>query len=269
MKTCLIIDETFFFHPKFVDDLCKSKNTKIDLAILVKKVPKKNSLSQYLMRNIFKLYFSEIVILVLINLLKRIKDLLYIFFKIGLPQSVSSVLKFHKVNFLEANFSLNKNEVIDFIKENEIELILSSNPLYIPKKILDLDKIVILNRHSSYLPINGGVWPVFYTISRNMNFTGVSIHLVNHLIDTGQIICQKKINVFSKNLYNLYEKCFNESSNLFFECISTIKSDQFKLNSKIINKINYNTFPNNNDWINFRKNKGRFAEWKNLFKSLI
>ena len=249
--------------------MCKSKNAKIDLAILVKKVPKKNSLSQYLIRNISKLYFSEIVILVLINLLKRIKDLLYIFFKIGFPQSVSSVLNFHKVNFLEANFSLNKNEIIDFIKENEIQLILSSNPLYIPKKILDLDKIVILNRHSSYLPINGGVWPVFYSISRNMNFTGVSIHLVNHLIDTGQIICQKKINVFSKNLYNLYEKCFDESSNLFFECISTIKSDQFKLNPKIINKINYNTFPDNNDWINFRKNKGRFAEWKNLFKNLI
>ena len=66
-----------------------------------------------------------------------------------------------------------------------------------------------------------------------MNFTGVSIHLVNHLIDTGQIICQKKINVFSKNLYNLYEKCFDESSNLFFECISTIKSDQFKTNPKL------------------------------------
>mgnify|MGYP001218994606 FL=1 len=101
-----------------------------------------------------------------------------------------------------------------------------------------------------------------------MNFTGVSIHLVNNLIDSGQIISQKKIKLFSKNLYNLYEKCFDESSNLFFECISIIKKDKVKLNDKIINKINYNTFPDNSDWIKFRKNKGRFAEWENLFKNL-
>lgn len=268
MKTCLIIDETYFFHPKFVNDLCNNENCEIVSAILVKKIPKKNSLSQYLIRNIFKLYFSEIVVLILITLIKKIKELIYIFFKIGFPQSVSSVLKFHKIKFLETNFSLNKNEIIDFIKENEVQLILSSNPLYIPKKILDLDKIVILNRHSSYLPINGGLWPVFYSISKNMNFTGVSIHLVNNLIDSGQIISQKKIKLFSKNLYNLYEKCFDESSSLFFECISIIKKDKVKLNVNIINKINYNTFPDNSDWIKFRKNKGRFAEWENLFKNL-
>ena len=30
----------------------------------------------------------------------------------------------------------------------------------------------------------------------------------------------------------------------------------------------FNTFPDNSDWIKFRKNKGRFAEWENLFKNL-
>ena len=265
MKTCLIVDETYFFHPKFVNDLCKNKKSQIVGAILVNKVPKKNSISKYLVRNIFRLYFSEIIILFFIYFQKKIKDLIYIFLKIGFPQSVKSVLKLHKINFLEVNYSLDKNEIIDFIEKNEVNLILSSNPLYIPKKILDIDKLIILNRHSSYLPTNGGVWPVFYSISKNMNFTGVSIHSVNHLIDTGQVINQKKISLFSKNLYTLYEKCFGESTNLFFECLSNIKTNNFEINAEIVNKINYNTFPNKDDWIKFRKYGGRFVEWKNLF----
>ena len=39
MKTCLIIDETYFFHPKFVNDLCNNENCEIVSAILVKKIP--------------------------------------------------------------------------------------------------------------------------------------------------------------------------------------------------------------------------------------
>ena len=266
MKTCVIIDETYFFHPKFINDLCKNKTCNITGVILVKKIPKKNSLSGYLVRNFLRLHISEMIILFLINFKKKIKDLLYIFLKIGFPQSVKTVLKFHKINFIEANYSLDKIEIINFIKKSKAKLILSSNPLFIPKKIIDLDNLIIVNRHSSYLPYNGGVWPAFYVISNKIDFTGVSIHLVNDKIDTGQIIFQKKFQVSSKNLYDIYEYCFKESVDIFIKSLDILKNNKIKLNKNLKNKIFYNSFPESEDWKKFRQNGGVFVKWKNLYK---
>ena len=47
------------------------------------------------------------------------------------------------------------------------------------------------NRHSSYLPMNAGLWPAFYSISNKSDYTGTTIHIMNEKIDTGKIISQK------------------------------------------------------------------------------
>ena len=48
MKIGLLIDETFFFHPKYVSDLCLKYNKDIKVAFLVTKIKKK-----ILFKNIF------------------------------------------------------------------------------------------------------------------------------------------------------------------------------------------------------------------------
>ena len=148
-------------------------------------------------------------------------------------------------------------------------MVLCSNPLYISQNILNLKNVTFLNRHSSYLPYNAGVWPIFYSIAQNKNFTGVTIHLMNDLIDSGKIIKQEKINLFSKNLFELYKVCFEKSVELSIESIFEIKKklkNFDKIDNKIKNKINYNSFLLDEDWKRFRKNGGVFVKWKNLFK---
>ena len=55
LKTCLIIDETYFFHPKFVNDLCNNKNCEIVAAILAKK-----SLPKILFAVLVEKYFKTL-----------------------------------------------------------------------------------------------------------------------------------------------------------------------------------------------------------------
>ena len=267
MKILVIVDETFFFHPRFIDRICKDFGNNIKSFLLVTKITKKNSLKHNLIKNYKKLFFSEMIIFSLITLVKLVKDFFYINFNLGHPQSVKNVIKSHKIKFLEVKYSLNSDKLKNFVIDNKIEVILSSNSLYIPKKIREIKNITIINRHSSYLPFNGGVWPAFYAISNNMDFTGVTIHLVNNEIDSGQIVFQKKIKLLSKNLYEIYEICFQESINVILKSFDILQDNKIKLNKNLKNKIIYNSYPKDEDWKKFRKNGGVFVKWKNLVKS--
>ena len=97
MKILLVVEETFFFHPKFVEELCKQLKDNIVGTLLITKIPKKNSLAHYLVKNLRRLYLSEIIILPSIFMVKKIKDLIYVKFKIGRPQSVRSVLNKYNI----------------------------------------------------------------------------------------------------------------------------------------------------------------------------
>lgn len=272
MKILLVVEETFFFHPKFVEGLCKQLREDITEVFLVTKAPKKSSLTYYLFKNFNRLHLSEIIILPSIFIIKKIKDLIYINFKIGNPQSVASVLNKYKKKIIKVENSFDDEAVINYVNNNNIDLILSSNPLYFNKKILSLKNIIFLNRHSSYLPFNAGVWPVFYSVAQNQKFTGVSVHLMNNKIDSGVVIKQEKIPLFSKNLFDLYEICFNRSVSISLESITKIKN-KYKitnqLSHEVKNDIFYNSFPHNEDWKDFRKNGGTFANWKNLFETIF
>jgi len=270
MKILLVVEETFFFHPKFVEGLCKQLREDITEVFLVTKAPKKSSLTYYLFKNFNRLHLSEVIILPSIYIIKKIKDLIYINFKIGNPQSVASVLNKYKKKIIKIENFFDDVKVIDYINDNNINIILSSNPLYFSRKILNLKNVVFLNRHSSYLPFNAGILPVFYSIAKKHDFTGTSIHLMNDKIDSGTVIKQEKIDLFSKNLFDLYKVCFDKSITISLESIMEIQNkskitNQF--NHKIKHNVFYNSFPKHEDWKNFRKNNGTFVKWKNLFES--
>ena len=269
MKILLVVEETFFFHPKFVEELCKQLKDNIVGTLLITKIPKKNSLAHYLVKNLRRLYLSEIIILPSIFMVKKIKDLIYVKFKIGRPQSVRSVLNKYNIQSINVKNFFDDEKVINYINNNNIDLILSSNPLYFSKKILNSVNTIFLNRHSSYLPFNAGVWPVFYSVANNDKFTGASVHLMNDKIDSRTVIRQEKISLFTKNLFDLYKICFNVSSRISLESITEVKNkyrftNQF--NHKKKHDIFYNSFPKIKDWKNFRKNGGIFVNWRNLFE---
>jgi len=259
MKILLVLDETSFFHPFFANDLIK-KLKKKDIEViggLVTQIPKKNSIEKYIIKKFYKLYLSEILLL---SIKKILSKSLSVFFPNGINDSfysVRSVFSKHNISFLEIKNDINKKLYVDKISNLNIDLIISSNSLYFGKKIIQIPKLGSINRHTSLLPSYGGIWPVLQAISHNESNVGITVHKMTSNIDEGNILSQKNIPIENnKNLTFIYKKAFLQSSDLIIEAIDNLLNNK-KPTIKSYEK-SYFSFPNDEEWKNFRKNGGRF-----------
>ncbi len=102
----------------------------------------------------------------------------------------------------------------EFIKYNDIELIISYGYRHIiTSDILFL--IPAINLHISYLPFNRGADPNFWSFVEDTS-KGVTIHMIDEKLDTGDILLQKEI-IFSEfeTLKTSYNKLQDEIQNIF------------------------------------------------------
>ncbi len=258
MKILLIIDETPFFHPKFVNDLAESlKKDKHEINVgLVKKIDKKNNIYKYIISNFTKLKLKEIILLGSKRAVYFVSNL---FFPKGFKNnffSVKSVLRKKKIKHFLIEKNINQTKYIDLIKNLNVDLIISSNSLYFGETILKLPKKGCINRHTSLLPSYGGVWPVLQCIANNESHTGVTIHQMTKILDEGKILSQKIISLENnKNLNDIYRIAFEESPKLILEAIDNLDKGNFIENKY---RKSYHSFPTNMEWSNFRKNGGKF-----------
>ena len=150
---------------------------------------------------------------------------------------------------------LNEIESIDFHSDKltvnfveNYDFIISFGYRYIIKKeIIDLFKSnKIINLHISYLPYNRGGDPNLWSILDNTP-SGVTIHLIDEGLDTGDILCQKRIFLDYNNdtLESSYEKLQNEMIKLFIDNWDNLK------NNKIIPKKQNNSLKT----LHFQKNR--------------
>jgi methionyl-tRNA formyltransferase len=255
MKVFLIIDETNFYQPNFVEQLLQEPTVEIIGCALVVRIPQKNNIEYYIVRNILKLFPMEILKL-------GIRKIKYSFFdKIGLGKvnkfySVKAVLKFYHVPFFSVKDDINKNLYLNKIKNFNPDVILSSNSLYFKDEILGVSRFCI-NRHSSLLPSYGGLWPVFQAVRNDEKFIGVSVHLMTKGIDRGKVLAQEKIEVTANDTVDtLYQKCFQISAKVCLQAIKLLATNE----QEIITEYpqSYYGFPSNKQWTEFRGKGKRF-----------
>jgi methionyl-tRNA formyltransferase len=68
-------------------------------------------------------------------------------------------------------------------------------PRRIPAELLTIPRLGALNVHPSLLPANRGPEPLFWTFRLGHERTGVTIHLMNERLDSGDILAQEVIDV--------------------------------------------------------------------------
>ena len=99
----------------------------------------------------------------------------------------------------------------------EYELIISFGYRHIiSKRILHKIKIPVINLHISFLPWNKGAHPLFWSFYDGTP-CGVSIHMLDEGIDTGEIIYQKIVDINPKI------STFREAHNLLIQDASIIE----------------------------------------------
>lgn len=100
--------------------------------------------------------------------------------------------------------SMNDPKIIDWVKENEINLIINLRTRCIYKKeILNIPSFGCINVHHGLLPKYRGIFGDLYALYENRP-AGISIHLMSEKIDEGQILYTKAISNNGERNYIKY-----------------------------------------------------------------
>lgn len=123
-------------------------------------------------------------------------------------------------DFLSKRYNISQTQdKISLDDCNNVDYIISFGYKHIIKEdIISFFNKRIINLHISYLPYNRGFHPNFWSFKDNTP-KGVTIHLIDKGIDTGDILLQKEIK-FNKNEDTLsltYNKLIEEIQNLFID----------------------------------------------------
>ena len=119
---------------------------------------------------------------------------------------------------------------VNIIKQYNPDFLLSYSYKYIIKKdVIDQMPKNIINLHISLLPWNRGADPNLWSFLDNTP-KGITIHLIEKGIDTGEILLQKEIkfNEDRESLSSSYKKLHFEIQNLFKQNWEKIKNLNIK-----------------------------------------
>ena len=114
----------------------------------------------------------------------------------------------------------------EMIQQMEPSFIISFNYRHmISKEILDAMQGKVINLHTSYLPYNRGSSPNFFSFMDNTP-KGVTIHLMDEKLDTGDILCQKELffDESKESFVSTYDALIAEMKALFRENWEAIKN---------------------------------------------
>lgn len=91
----------------------------------------------------------------------------------------------------------------------------------------------IFNIHPSLLPKYTGLMDLDIhesVIQNNDLYTGCTLHIVDEIVDNGEIILQKKIEVVTKDKYELKKQIQILENECIFECVQLIENNTITIN---------------------------------------
>ena len=254
LRVFLVIDETTFFHPEFVNSVINEIDGIECIGACRVVLPKGGALQSYLLKKWKLLGLRDLVLLVCQTLSLRILGLFPKILRHNFYSSVKMVLIENQIPYLTIS-SINK-EVINYISEYEPDIIISSNSLIFPKNLLEIPNIGVINRHSSLLPSYGGILPVFRAIQYNEDYCGASVHLMTEKIDDGTVLSRKWLPIEKgDSLFDLYKLLFILSFQATKDAIIKIQKQEFNSDIQDNRKVekSYFSYPKTEDWIEFKK----------------
>lgn len=135
------------------------------------------------------------------------------------PPTKTSAQK-HNIPVLQPD-KIRKPEWVEKIKELNPELIIvAAFGQIIPKAILDIPRYGAINIHGSLLPKLRGASPIQFSILEGHKKTGITIMIMDELMDHGPILSQAKIDIDPKETSEtLYKKMSLLGSDLLIKTL--------------------------------------------------
>ena len=119
-------------------------------------------------------------------------------------------------------------EIIREIQKVEPEIIFCIGGMQIiPKELLDIPKLGVLNIHPALLPKYRGRFSTAHAIFNGEKFTGATVHWMDEGLDSGPIILQEKFPIDDGDTArSVYDKVTKVGSNLFIEFLEILNSER-------------------------------------------
>lgn len=127
-----------------------------------------------------------------------------------------------------------------FIKEIENlapDLIVVVAFRMLPEKLWKLPKFGTINLHASLLPDYRGAAPINWAIINGETKTGLTTFFINEIIDSGNIILQKEIEILDNdNFETLHNKLIDLGENVILDTLSIIEKNKIHAKEQIFDK---------------------------------
>lgn len=129
-------------------------------------------------------------------------------------------------------------QAIQILSSLELDYIFGIHfPYIIPAKILAIPKIGFINLHPAFLPYNKGWHTPSWAIIEGHPY-GATLHFMDEVLDEGDIIHQKEIEVYPIDTANsLYKRVLKLEEEVFFEAFDALSN----LNPKRIKQVDKGT----------------------------
>jgi methionyl-tRNA formyltransferase len=102
---------------------------------------------------------------------------------------------------------INSKKTFKFLRSVEPDVIFSSWPKILKKKIIELPKIAVIGSHPTDLPLNRGRHPLHWLIAMGNNKSALTFYIMDEKIDNGAIIKKIKFSISKfDNIKNLEHK---------------------------------------------------------------
>jgi methionyl-tRNA formyltransferase len=122
--------------------------------------------------------------------------------------------------------------------------------LRIPRSILTIPRLGCLNVHPSLLPANRGSEPLFWTFREGQRQTGVTIHLMDEGMDTGDIVAQEAIEIPDGISYTQLEaRCATLGGILLAYSVWDLYKGLATPTKQDVTQSSYHPFPSANDFV--------------------
>ena len=138
--------------------------------------------------------------------------------------------KINRIRNIVINYNRSKNselKILKILKEKKIKIIcLAGFMKILSKRFINKFKHPILNIHPSLLPKYKGLNTHKRVINKKEKFTGCTVHFVNHRLDSGKIILQKKIKIYKTDTTKSLEKrLLKHEHKIYPEAIKKVIAD--------------------------------------------
>jgi methionyl-tRNA formyltransferase len=169
-----------------------------------------------------------------------------------------SLAEYARNQGIEVRFVKSPNDKI-FINELRglnIDVIINQSQSILKNELLSVPRICVINRHNALLPKNRGRITPFWVLYRNEKETGVSIHIVEEGIDSGDIIVQERYPVTENDTFNtLVEKNYKIAPDAMIKALDILESGNKDFIPNNDELATYNTTPSLQEAWSYRKKR--------------